>query len=531
MPLKILLVDDERLIREGLKKIISRMGKDYQVIGEAENGSVALQLISKTIPDVVITDIRMPVMNGVELVKKLRETLPSVRNVVLSGFEDYNYVRDTLKHGAIDYILKPIKNETIISLLKEIEATLELERQINIKRYQEEQKLVQSILFLRERFFTDWIKGDIEEVDRRAEEAGLAIQKMQMVLAILSVDSYYNLCNNAISNKFINMPPDIKSVVSGLIKSTPDFYFFSLEENEHIVIRMQSSINEAENTDIMKKILNVVLEKTGYSATIGLSDIYHDTNSLRTLYEEARKALSQRLYGYNGCVLKFREMKPYSLYTNYENNIRENSIIELIEATNLDELKTASRQMVTDMESLYMDPACIIKFLDEIIIRADVVLPEFREVLFERFHGKYYFAQNANKLDTMRNLKEYFCGILLDITRHIQLKRKEKVKKLIECAKEYIRKNYKEEISLNYMAEYFHMNPTYFSDFFKKETGENFIDYLTRVRIDQAKKFLADSTIKVYEVGYMVGYNDPAYFSRLFKKRVGISPSEFKEYC
>lgn len=534
--MKLLIVDDEKIIRIGLRKIISNISAGYDIIGEASNGIQALEEIRDHIPDIVITDVKMPVMNGIDLVKNIRDSYPDMRIIILSGFDDFEYVRSTMKYGAVDYLLKPVNNNAISALLKEVEKSLEMERESRNEYMKERQKIGQSLSILREKFFKEWAKGIVDNLEERQNEIQIGFDDKFICLGILSFDDFCKnnneFCKN--NNEIDNINTSIKTIVEQLVSDNDKFSYYRIDEKQYLLISLWNEFEEDGEESFVKNLKQMLADikySFGLKTTAGVSCAYRNVKDLAILYNEALTALSYRMYGTNEAVIRFEDIKPYNCRGGLNRTEIAKKMVNFVNITDTDNVRKQCIEIVDSLVKEYMHPQDILIILNEVFIEINVLIPDFSKITDERLFGRQNFTDSLKKLNTLDEAGEYFTDTLCDITRHMQIARKEKCKRIVERARNYINEHYKDNITLEVLAGVVHMNQTYLSELFKQDTGESYIEYLTRIRLETARKLLTDPEIKVYEVGYMVGYDDPTYFSRIFKKKVGVTPSQYKEFA
>lgn len=531
--LKILLVDDEILIRKGLSKAIGR-NTDFVVVGEAGDGFEAVNLIEQLEPDVVITDIRMPEMNGQELVKFLSEKYPGIKKVVLSGFEDFIYVRDTMKNGAEDYFLKPVDDHQLHELLKNIHLKIGLERKSREARIEQNIKINQSSAFLRDQFLSSLITTNnsekvCPELLAKLRYYGIQVQRTdKFTIVLISIDNYRHICCKHGSEEGKTDYFIIRKISEEVAGEKCGFFSCQTEAG---VAAFLNTENIAAIRDISDSIYCNLKKYTKIRFTVVIAASAKGITDLNSLYNEACLYMDYRYYKQESSIIDSNRAGGLPNWNTVNESFKtdfEKKLESCVELTKPEEVNGIFSDLACYAGSKYINPGEIFKMLSDTYLKLRFKLNDFRRAIGEVFEDEYSFLKELEKLDTFDQIQKLSVSFYIEVINRIINIRSKKAKKMIEVVRDYISEHYSEEISLSRIAEVVFVNPNYFCDMFKNITGENFIDYLTRYRIDKAKELLKDMSVKTYEIGRMVGYEDSNYFSKVFKKVVGISPSQYR---
>lgn len=533
--LKILLVDDEDITRKGMMKIINRAQAGFEVVGEARNGLEALYSIENNPPHVVITDIQMPLMDGRELVTKLENKYPQIRKIVLSGYNDFNYVRSTMKCGAADYLLKPVDSEELINLLKKIEDDIQQEKEKRQNEIDLKIKLRESLPLLKDEFICEILTGkkfSKKEFEDRLNYFDICLEKGKYSVLIISVDNYRSIVDklgieDAKLKAFI-----IRNIAEEIISSKTSYISYEKEGNFIAAVSVPDD-DVSKLKSIVEELYRALLRYTGFRFTISMGEAAEDVSLLKESYIDAKNKLRFRFYKDKSSCIDTSYADEYIQYIDNEksNMHSENLISSLkncIELTNINEVSKIINNFYAVLIDFKLEPGEAVKLFTEVCIKVQMNVPECDKSLVELYGNEYSFVKALGAFDTLDAMKSYAIDIFESMVKNIEKIRRTKDVKTVEIVKAYIQKHYNEDISLNKIVEVTYLSPSYVCDLFKKQTGENIINYLTRVRIEKAKLLLKDIKVKTYEVGQQVGYEDPTYFSKVFKKAVGVSPSEYR---
>lgn len=533
--LKILVADDDKIIREGLKLIIEESNPEYKVVGEASNGIQALAAIENLKPDVLVVDINMPEMDGIELIKKLRSSQNTISVIVLSGYDEYRYVRESMRQGAMDYLLKPVDDVCLIELLNKICNEHTLIRENKEKAMMQSVRLEESMALLKGKLLNDLVKGNgmnNTRIDETLLNFGIA-SGGNIILSIISTDNICEMEKNRLKGIVFSPANIIESYILHNFNNEPDQQLLLSLTDYEVILLVYTKSDTTDMEEYFYKQLDFIREevarKESFTISAGISHIYNDIRKSHIPYHQALFSLKRRFYEGGNKVLKCSQEN--SCYVNINENIVSSyfdKIFNLIEIT--DTVKTGKlvEEMLVSFHKINGYPEQIRKICLELVQKTSIRLNEFKNSMELFPIEDMNIIMNIEVLDTFYELKDYLKGTFCRITEQIKLERSYKINKIPEKAKEYIKIHYKENITLKSVADHVYLNPNYFSQLFKNETGENFIDYLIETRIKEAKKLLAMPEIKVYEVGEKVGYEDPVSFNRAFKKIVGISPNEYR---
>ncbi len=529
--LKIVVVDDEKYIRKGIIKMMDDAGTGFQVVGEAGDGLTALTVIESTYPDVVITDIKMPKLDGVELIKKLNLQFPDMREIVLSGFDDYSYVRDSMKYGAMDYLLKPIDEGQLIGLLKKTDAELIMEREKRDTQLHIQSQINENFSFLKECFIREMICQGFSSQYQ-------LLQKLQYFHLRLESDSYFVLIVSMDNSRYLMEKLGNDEIKDRLLKlkliveqSVQKYIEFAVCANEHdlILLGLLSWEHSELPETVAAEINGNLQEKVEFKFTVGLGTRVTTFSELKESYQQAMTALKWRFYHENSEIVRLVDAKrPVKMDLSDLVKTFEINLGNCLEVAHAQPVPMIIREFCLKIKEWRVDSEEVVLALEEIFNKMQFNYKLFKETTQELYGPGFSYSKTINLFDTLNAIEEYTSQLYTAVFTQIGLNIRKKEKRLIEVVKDYILQHYHEDVTLNKVAEIAYVTPNYVCELFKKHTGESFIDFLTKVRVEKAKELLKDIKVKAYEVGSMVGYDDPAYFSRVFKKVVGISPNEYR---
>ena len=535
--IKVFLVEDEMVIRRGIKNSIDWEKEGYIFCGEASDGELAYPMIIKEKPDILITDIRMPFMDGLELCKLVKKELPNIKILILSGYDEFDYAKEAIRLGVTEYLLKPISSGKLLEALNWVSESIRREKEDKdlVRKYMEEMR--ENTEHEKQKFFEQMIAGNLSMAD--ALETG---KKYEMNLSA----GMYNLL-------LFRFTLGEENRKSGELLGEAEYAIEKLTERLEYVFEFQRGVegwafllmadNEEQMSERVKELSKDLEEiMKNYSIIAYFGGIGQPVARLRELEEsfrEAERALAARFTMELNRIISVEDIrmaqnvdtlddieitsfgeieKTRTMLEKFLNNGAEDEIDEFVDVY-INELPEENLKSVLMRQYIIMD--------------AYIVMMSFCEKI-EGIEGEMQAQSEELKnsmktIQTLEEIKNYIRMLLKKIIGVRDTISGRRYSDIIEIAKDQIRKTYmSDEISLNTIAAEVGMSPSYFSSIFSKEMGKTFVEYLTEIRMDRAKELLMCSSMKTSEIGYEVGYKDPHYFSYIFKKTQNCTPKEFR---
>jgi len=529
---KLLIVDDEAVIRKGLANLIEWSSIDCEVVGEAVNGIDAIEKMKIVSPHIIIADVKMPCLNGIELAKYVFENTPSTKVIILTGYADFEYAQSALKYNVVDFLLKPTDPNELINAVKKAKNIIlqnetfesklkDMEKKINLYQTNLRENNVNSILH-------NILNGSDKALER-LPELGISLERNLVIICEVE-NKYSNFSSKDINGKD-RIVSNIKNYINAIFKNYV-YYLVHFQENQFCII--VSFADNCENKcmqsiiDICKEMLKTFENLMGLDVSIGISKIHLSHEELPDSYKEAQKALSYGFYEKHGNNLYV--YSDETVNASNEKKLLANSYTERI----ILELQNGHKDALINLiEELFEKLRCTRQSIDYIKKVAMQLCFSFEEVLsdcdlniedcIQAENDIYEYITKSNKCVHITNMLVSLAVSILEKLHSLDIQNNLVIKK----AQSYINEYYKDPITLQTIADYLYINSSYLSRLFKKETGYNITDYINKVRIDKAKDLLINSDYKIYEIADMVGISDPAYFSVLFKKYTNMSPRDF----
>jgi len=512
--LKTILIDDEPIILEGLQKIIDWESLGFEVVATAQDGIEGLEKIKKFKPEVALIDIRIPGIDGLTLINKLKEEKVNTKIIIISGYSEFEYAKEAIELGVESYLLKPVDpyllQQKLEKVKQKISQEIELQKMMHTTQELGLEKVIEKLLLG---------TFDANEIDYFNGFYKLSLPWKKYQVAIVT---FYNKGNQKFMEDRIFR---FKSEVDGFLKRNKCGY--TTVVNNHICILFKDFWYpfNSKSINILKENL---MRIAGSQVIISIGSEVDDYNLIKKSFEEANRLLENRfLLGYKG-IIYIGECKEYE--KNRENKFNDKEYIEkLVMAIVLNGFDSINQILEKKTENLlYSDMSeedVKINFLNFYIetlyklLQDNLYKPVVEKYLCREILKNLYMQQTLTELKSL--IKFYFVSLADEISKIDPKSFKRKIA-------EFIEKNYFADIKLEIIANAFGYNSSYFSKLFKKIFGENFTIYLDKVRIEKAKAFLKEG-YKVCETCKKVGFEDVDYFCSKFKKYVGLSPKEYKE--
>lgn len=528
---KLLIVDDEAEIREGILQAIPWEAQGITVAGLASNGREALQMITEIQPDLILLDIRMPVMNGLEVLERLAKDLFLPKVIIISGYDDFGYCQQALRYGVSDYLLKPCHPQEILNILVRLKnEIIIMEKQTHHwaflgQRFQEDLPILRENLLLNLIFHQPLdneaalLRWNLYQIDVPLQNIGLALIRMyHSPDPACPSRNEFELAKRSLYHQvatIIGDPPRIKTTVSHF----------------HDKILVLWNVDEEtipSFTQRMRRLRQIIETTLPVTLNIGLGNPAADLSQLPTAYHQAMLALEKDWNGENPGFSQPHQFVGEPFVENRDLANAENLILHCLWTmdvagltSTLDSffahLSFAGRSSKNYIQKMVTALICLVYHAClERGIRTDPIFGPNLAILDE--------------LPRIAHLHQLHERILLCFKQIIALHPLQKKQwKMVNQAVNYIEAHYAEDLNLDRIAKIVFVSPGYLSTSFKQVLRKNFVDYVTSVRIRKAKELLKDFHLKIYEIAIQTGYKDEKYFSTIFKKTTGMSPHQYRD--
>lgn len=542
--LKIFLAEDEVVVRETIKRMIPWEELGFELVGEAADGEMALPLLLRQQPDLLITDIKMPFMDGLTLARLAKKEIPGLKVVILSGYDDFNYAKQAIGIGVEDYLLKPITKNALIERLSEIRSRYEHEK-TQKEYYEKFQREMQAYEKNSSRDFFEALVGgsmDMMEVYKRAEKLGLDIvaEAYNVLIFTMNCDEDFSGQRDEYSSWEAESLELLENFFAG---HSSAMLFRSNIFSYGVLLKGQRETIE-ENTracvDEIRKILSRQDGRREWFLAVGQS--VERLSQIQKSYHTASRAFSQR-YLYDENILYYDEMETME-HPGGQAETEDNAYLQKVDVNALNPAilqKFLSNGLQEETENFVKDYFYAIgqEPMESLVFRNYVILNvRFSVISFIKGLGcDTNEMESADKEEVLaesgKNMESAIAYAKKMISQAIEIRDQNsgnKNRSILKTAVDFIDSHYMdEEISLNTVANVANVSSNHFSALFSQNMGQTFIEYLTTLRMNKAKELLRCTGMRSSEIAGEIGYKDAHYFSYLFKKTQGMTPSDYRK--
>ena len=540
---KVLIIDDEPIIRKGIRNIVNWEVFGCEVCGEAGDGLEGSELIKEIRPDILITDIRMPEVDGLTMIADIKSCVPDCKTIILTGYRDFDYAQEAVKLGAFDYILKPTKieelNSVIARAVKELRFKYDKENEMEKIRRTYEKNLP----FIKEKLLYNMLYGTFDEgILSQNEALGIVIDRF--ILGIVEIDD---------AARVIEKKPDGEKDLAARVADSQLYQFGMISTVEEIFSELYSvhcvsissqrvafvlglsPIAEIRQDEINAKctyLQNIIQNCFGFTVSVALSTEGNGCSVLPEKLRECLDALEHKFYLGTNCIIFYKDLGSFFKYADYSMlTDKQKQLVDSVKAGNLDAVEKSFQELTETVNSLGSSDKDYVKnfYFNTIslINSIRVSLSVSDKIASEATLATLY--KLIEKCDNLSDLNVVLEDAAKQTVTKVNEFNNNNMKLLMRKAIDYLEKHYAEQITLNQVSDTLYVSNFYLSRMFKKELGINFIDYLNELRIEKAKVLLTDARYKTYEVAEAVGVPNSHYFSKLFRKYVGMTASEYRD--
>ena len=505
--IKVFLVEDEKIIRKSIKNNVKWEENGFEFAGEAPDGEMALPMIEKLHPDIVITDIKMPFMDGLELSDILKKKMPKIQIIILSGYGEFDYAKEAIKIGVTDYLTKPVTGEQLLEALN--------------MRYQ---------------FFGNLIRGKISvsKLMEQGNELGIDLMAPAYNFMLFKIFSKNENDTEAVY--------DLRTKEDAIVEEVSSQFenmivFHRVTEGYILMIKAQ---NTEETIQVAKDYVAALTKRMKKEKELqwfaGIGHAVERLHNLSESYDSASKAFAYQYQSSGNEAVFFDKLDNEKIERAEDlqqvdfTKVNSESLEEFLRNGKEEAVHLFVEEYTKTLGKSNMDSFMFCQYM---LINIQVGVMKFVEKMgvekanIDRTFKDY--KQQIAAVSTGEKAAEYIEELIIQAIRMRNERLGKKHSSLITEAKEFIVKNYQEEtLSLSDVADQVGLSSSHFSTTFKQETGKSFVEFLTSVRMDKAKEMLCFTDMKASQISYEVGYKDPHYFSYLFKKTQGCTPSEYR---
>lgn len=527
---KIMLADDEGIVIDSLKFIIEKEFGDECQIEYAKTGRSVIELAENYRPDIAIMDIQMPGINGIDAMKEIRANNKNVIFIVMSAYDKFDYAKEAIKLGVMEYITKPMEKSKIIAALQKAMGKIDKERMKRSNDLLIREKLETVVPIIESGLIYNMLFQEhfTEDIDNYKNLLGITQNQAYMLAVVCGDDQEGSHMTNAVGSS-VKMQQHDKVVRECMKEYYPNCVVGSTMGNKLAVMIPYDGDKMEYNERIAiieksRELVRVLRRKTDISFRVGISSV-KTLEEARDSYKEALNALTMT----TGSVAHVDDLPIGCQYeADYPIHLEKRLFAEVKNGETDHAIATAETYFDL-VAANYADDLMNMRLkVLEFALFAEHLAYESGGMTYE-FRAREDYLPTIMAISDLDTLKKWFGDKIGTATHNVSCKATEKSMSVVETAKEYIQNNYSKDISLDDVSRTVNISPYYFSKIFKEETGEGFVEYLTGIRIEKAKELLNTTEYSIKEICSMVGYADPNYFSRSFKKNVGVTPTEYKD--
>ncbi|HEX2945931.1 MAG TPA: helix-turn-helix domain-containing protein, partial [Clostridia bacterium] len=532
---KVFLVEDEIVVREGIRKNIPWEQYGFIYTGDASDGELALPMIRQIQPDLLITDIKMPFMDGLALIELVRKELPRTKILIVSGYDDFSYAQQAIRMGVEQYLLKPVVKGKMVEILIALQKKMEAEQQQQEYLAVFQREVQEYEMFSRRRFFEQIVTGGLSvlEISETAKTIGVDVNAPFYNIVLFSLNSAGY--DRSAPESYTDELAAIQDKIMQFIVSHPELILFRWDITTYAVLV------KGEQDDIVQRTDDCIENIRSRCAMAGCDVNWHIAHgtpvsrlgAIPVCFTEASRVLSYRYICPEEHILTKEQIRDFQKKNGSEmdpgkkeidqeciRNFLSNGAGEEIERFIDQLLQSAGEEAVSlSLFCRYLTMTiyfAVVKYLDSIGCRTDSF-------------WSLELRPNDN-LSTPEEARQYAHQLMGQAIELRDREGKKQQRDMLTQAIGFIDEHYQEEtISLDRVARKVNVSPNYFSAIFSQEVGQTFIEYLTGKRIDEAKRLLRLTDKRSSEIAFAVGYKDPHYFSFAFKKISGCTPSEYRK--
>lgn len=526
---KMCVIDDVVAVIDGISKSVKWQEHDIQLAGTATDGEEGLKLIEEVSPDIIITDIRMPKLDGMTLTEQVKSRLPNSKIIFITGFTDFEYAQQALKLGAFDFLAKPFSLDEIVEAVLKAKNVLEEERREDLERLELEQKVKTSLPMLRQEYFQLLLhhRGGEENILKRWDFLEIPLAKQHFVVMVLEMDDFAEKCEHIPIHQAELQRFSLQNIVEETISGYTTGIVFRETMDRFVAVFNENG--QFDSLVLAEKCCQNIEQFTRFTVSVGLGLGVTKMNEIASSYEQAVAALSYHFYTGGNGVFGYHEVNTSEIRRPYCSVDMEKELLYSIRSGNSHKASELFMRIFADFAGTddMPDPEYFISFYYEMAYMMIRVLLEIVSHEDAAELVRSVRERNMSGITSLRKMQEKLLQLCWQICEMIERSRASEASVIIEESVRYIREHLHEELTVQNQARHVHLSGSYYANLFKKTMGLPFAQFVTQERMELAKKMLVEGH-QVQEIAIATGYGDRRYFSEVFKKHIGITPSEFK---
>ena len=524
---KVMLVDDEEDVAQAILKKMNWEEMGFDTPRYAHNGLEALELSEELRPDIVMTDIKMPYMDGMELSRNLKHLYPNIRIIFFSGFDEFEYAKEAIRLEAEEYILKPIDADELRSVFGRVHDALDrdIDEKLNVAKL--ENYYMDSLPLLQEDFFSSLVEGRVDDarIPKYLDDYRIDLDAPFYIASIVHIST--SSIPEGMNRVLLSV--SVRKLLEEKVDGKWGCRFFSYVGNTVIISQLSEKREAQEFTDDCDRLCRLAESICKAKVTIGVGYLVENLSDLDYSYEGARDAVSYRvLYGHTKAI-NISEISP--THSDDASSETDETLSDVFKKIKMSDLETVEASAKYYIDSNVEKQSTIQSYRFFVM---ELVSEIYKFIRNNQLDVEDVFDMNSDVYTTVqqmeqKELSDWFGSICSKMHSLMEVKRSDNTRSFVSKAKDYVADHYADqELSIDFICNYLGVSSAYFSTVFKKETGKTFVGYLTDYRMEKAEAMLLETDEKTYVIAQQVGYSDPNYFSYVFKKQFGVSPSKYK---
>jgi two-component system response regulator YesN len=536
---KLIILEDELIQRQGILNKLLNSSLPIEVVGEAGNGIAGLELVKTVEPDIVITDIRMPGMDGLTFIQHAFAINPKLHFIIVSIYNDFNYAKQAIQLSVVDYLLKPVNNEELIDCLSRVIKKIELEQKKTeeVAKLWKEQKVNHETIHqhMLTKFVQQGGKSGFNIVSRDEQIVSLKDRTSHYLSVVFILEALVMPHGSFQIGDYNLLWFAIKNIISDRLESSGHegiLFRNTVHESELVyVLGVESSDDKLRINQVLEAVLDDIRRCLKLEITIAIGSIVKEIEQLQQSYQQAKLMIRNKIiHGAN---------RLYDVENVPKSADRRRSILSEVDGRMIFQwLKDSNKEVLIGwienrIAAIARDPDAVYIQLEWFCV--DVYLVYRKYLLMETTMSKWLIGEMDDLLQGLQGLSRWEEAINLMVRYTVNIvEYSTKYKSAIDQdvmgeVKRYIDNCFYEPLTLQAISERFYINSNYFSRRFKERFGENFVDYITSLRMNKAAQMMLEPDVKIYQIAEMVGYEDGAYFSSVFRKFFGETPKQYRE--
>lgn len=540
---KLLIVDDESEVTEGIAGEIDWRECGFTEVETAGNGREAMDIFDRLKPDVLITDINMPYVSGLELAEWVKRTYPITRIVILSGYDEFDYAKQALQLQVDDYVLKPFSGEQLTATVHKVVNRMneERERLSNIELLQEHYRT--SLPIVREKFLSSLItrKQPLSVIRDKAERYDMRLEGQGYVVSVIGVplaEERSEEGENGSAVRTLPLSGDLDLMLF-TVSNIADEIWAKYElgkvfiHQDHVVLftvspnsQMDSVMNQTQNA--LNEVLQSIETYLRFPVTIGIGTFVHDIGYLKASYETAVTALDYRRLLGNNRIIYIGDLERVQHKLVFD-EVKEHSLVQAVKLGTEQELQKALDSLFEEISRSTVPVHEYELYMLEMITAIMKITKDIQSGADDLFSGGQGILNQYRKLNSVEETRAWFGDLCAKLRGRIAAGRQRASQRIVEEAVNYTKSQYHDaELSIAKVCDHLHISPGYFSGLFKREMKMTFGAYLLQLRMEKTKELLRTTSLKQFEIADKVGFSDPNYLGMCFKKYTGLTPKEYR---